>query len=235
MGFFGDAWDYTKKAGEYGIPGYGQYRMYQDITKRPEGANPDNVQLPNYQQNRDQLTKYLQQPGRSPYVGQSGYQGDWRQLIGQMQQSASGQNSLAEAQYRRGMQDTQSGISSMARANVRPGAGRAAMAQMAQAGQGLAAGAAEARLAEQSAARQQLGGAIGAAGQQEWQRDSANQQAFMHLLSQQFGLDQAQLNAILQREAIKQQRAMQPSDLERYMGFVGQASEFGAKAYGSPA
>lgn len=199
---------------------------------RPSGGNANNIQLPNYQQNRDMISGYLgpngqqrQGSGTGPYMGANPYQQDWRGLISQLQ---AGNPSLAANQYRQASQDSQASIGSMARASNRPGASRAAMAQQARVGQGMAAGSATAMMEEQASNRAQLGGALSGAGQADFQRDSSNQQAWMNLLGQQLGLDQQQLQAIIQREQMKQQQAMMPTMWERGLGVASQIGQFAA-------
>lgn len=189
---------------------------------RPQGANLDAISVPNYEQNRAQLGGYLGQGGRGPYVGQNKYQGGWDSLIQQLQSAPS----LAAQQYRQASQDSQAAIGGLARGSNRPGAQRAAMVQQAKVGQGMAGGSATAMMEEQASNRQQLGGALAGAGQAQWQRDQANQQAWQQMLQQQFGLDQNQFQAILQREQMRQQQSMQPSSLERGLGVASQIGQF---------
>lgn len=187
------------------------------------GAKIDQIKLPNYQQNRDRLTGYMDQQGRGPYVGDNPYQGGWNSLIQQLQGAG---GSLAQAQYQRAQQDNQAAVGGLARANNRPGAFRAAMAQQAKIGQGLAAGSSEAMLQEQMQNRQQLGSALQGAGQAQWQRDSANQNAFMDLMARQLGLDMDQFQAILAREKMRQEKANAPTGLERALNTASQIGGF---------
>lgn len=215
-------WDSIKKGASWTVsPGYEAYKY---MTKRPGGADPNAATLPNYQQNRDQLGGYLGQQGQGPYAGKNPYQGGWDSLISQLQSAPS----MAQQQYQRASQDNQAAIGGLARGSNQPGTLRSAMTQQAKIGQGMASGSASAMTEEQASNRQQLGGALAGAGQAQWQRDQANQQAWQQMLQQQFGLDAQQFQAIMERERIKQQIAMQPSDMERYMGFVGQVGQFAA-------
>ena len=185
------------------------------------GPNLDNIQLPNYQQNRDRLGGYLGQ-GRGPYVGNNPYQQGWDSLISQLQ---GGGPSLADAQYRRATQEGNAAIMGLARSNNRPGAFRAAMVQQAKANQGLAAGSAEAALQEQMQNRQMLGSALSNAGQAQWQRDAANQNAWQTLLQQQMGLDSDQYQAQVQREQMRG-----PSPFQQLAGVASQGLQFAGTA-----
>lgn len=188
----------------------------------------DNVNLPNYAENRKRLGTYLGQ-GQGPYVGANPYRQGWDSLISQLQSGPS----LAEAQYRRAAQEGNAAIMGLARANNRPGSFRAALIQQAKANQGLAAGSAEAALQEQTQNRQLLGSALTNAGQAQWQRDAANQQAWQQLLQQQMGLDMDQAQMMLQKEQI---RANSPTAFQQLAGIGGQALQFaGSRGTGQQA
>lgn len=212
--------------GVYGTPGQDQY--LKTVKKKREGeiAAQEALKLPGYKENRDRIAGHLNAPGRGPYVGPNPYEGGWQRLIGQLEGQANGTGpSLAQAQYQRAAQDQQAAIGSLARSSARPGAARAAMMQQAKVGQGLASGSAEAMLQEQTQARAMLGSALGSAGSAAWQRDGANQQAWMALLGEQLGLDAQQFQALLQREQFKMQQANQPTGFERLMGLAGQGAQ----------
>jgi hypothetical protein len=120
------------------------------------------------------------------YVGANPYQGNWNDLIGQLRQSAAGAGpSLAQMQYQQASNDALHQQLAMAQAGRSPGMAMQASNNMGQIGQGMAQGAAQARLQEQMANRQALAQALGMAGQADFQRQAANQNAYVGILGAQ--------------------------------------------------
>ncbi len=114
---------------------------------------------------------------RAPQMGESPYEGDYRQLINQLQkQAAGGGPSLAGNAYREAHGQGMSDVLAMSRGGS-AGAARSGMRQMGAMNQGLAAGYSNARLQEQLAARQQLQGALSGASNAWFQPQQANLQA----------------------------------------------------------
>ena len=195
MGFLGNVWDKVT-----GTPG-----------------DPSKLKLPGYQKDLNTIQSYQNQG--SPYQQQSSYTQDWRSLINQLQ-NGNPAGSVAAGQYRQTLQDTGAQASAMSRGSVRPGAGRAAMNMQAQNAQGLAAGSAQAFAQEAAQNQAQLGSAIQGATQAEAQVNRANQDAWMQMMAQRLGLNQAQFQAILAQEQMKMQQGS-PLDKLLKMGAQG--------------
>lgn len=101
----------------------------------------------------------------APKMDQSPFMGDWRQLIGQLQNQANPNYtgpSLAENTYKQAAGDAMRRAQSMSTSGSAGGA-RQAQIQMGRVNQGLSEGVSNARLQEQLAAQQQLQGALGGA------------------------------------------------------------------------
>lgn len=118
----------------------------------------------------------------APQIPSNPYLGDWGSLIGQLQQTASGQGpSLAGGAYQQahaqGLQDQRS----MA-AGGSAGQARQAGMNMTRLNQGLAQGYSNARLQEQLAAQQSLMAALSGAGNAWFQPQQANLQAQMGVM-----------------------------------------------------
>lgn len=128
--------------------------------------------------NKDKFSSWAQKKN-APQIEQNPYLGDWGSLIGQLQQTASGQGpSLAGGAYQQahaqGLQDQRS----MA-AGGSAGQARQAGMNMTGMNQGLAQGYSNARLQEQLAAQQSLQGALAGAGNAWFQPQQANLQSQM--------------------------------------------------------
>lgn len=150
-------YDYALTAGTGGLYGAGKLAMDKSA--------------------RDQLTGWMGGRSNVPQIGQNPYLGDWRNLIGQLQQTASGNGpSLAGNAYQQAHAQGLSDQMSMA-AGGSAGAARQAGMNMTRMNQGLAAGYSNARLQEQLAAQQALQGALSGAGNAWFQPQQANLQA----------------------------------------------------------
>lgn len=120
---------------------------------------------------------------RYQFIGANPYQQGWDSLIGQLQAQSQGMGpSLADSQYRAAHQDALASQLALSRGRG-PGAARQGMMNMGRMGQGLAQGAAQARLQEQLAAQQALAGAMSSAGQADFQRAYANQNAYTGVMN----------------------------------------------------
>lgn len=142
----------------------------------------------NLQENRAAMAPYLD--AGSPYINpQSGYQGNYNQLITMLGNRAAGQGpSVAGDAYK---QAASEGIQrALALSNSgQAGGGRAALQQIGNTNQGLASGYAMARNNEMAGATGQLGGAINLADASQLNRDKANQEAWLKMLNEQFQND----------------------------------------------
>ena len=158
------------------------------------------LNLPYYQQDRDRLGGML--TGQSPFAGS-----EWGALIGQLQQRASGAGpSLAGDAYRSAAMDTQNSLGSMARGAGTASAARRAMLEQGRVGQGMAQGYASARNQEMVGAQQVLSGALQS-------RDQLNQGAYLNILAQQLGLNDAQLRAGIANQQYSLGNAKNENDL----------------------
>lgn len=152
--------------------------------------------------------KYLAQhawdrPG-APQAQQNPYLPDWTNLIGQLQQQASGTGpSMADNAFKQAMNTTQNQSLAMARGGSAGGARQAGMA-LGDAQNGMMGNYANARLQEQLLARQSLMGALGGRDQAWWGPNQANLSAQMN----------------------------QPSNLEMVTGWMGNNLASGAQLAG---
>lgn len=219
----------------------------QPMTPQQAGFTPG---MPGYDQYLQQLDKLMR--GGSPWaqaaqVGQGAYSGDMRNYITGLQNMAAGRGpSLAENQYKaaadQGMRQS-AAIAASGRGNVGQ-AMRQSQKATGQITQGLAQGSATARLQEQMAAQQQLGGALGMADNAEFQRQGlnaqlsqqsnlANQQAWLGMLQQKFGLSEAQAQNLLgYYQALSAQMgafAGAPTGFDRLMNMFGTLGGLGGK------
>lgn len=135
----------------------------------------------------------------SPYINQHGsQQGNYDSLIKMLQQRASGQGpSLAQDAYNRANSDSLNNLSSLSYSGT-PGGQRMALQQMGNAGQGLAQGLASARNQEMVSNTGALGQSINMADASELNRQKANQEAWLKMLQEQYGLDKTQTQAAAQ-------------------------------------
>lgn len=192
------------------------------ITGIHAGAGPTNgaVNLPYFQEDRDKIGGLLN--GQSPFAGQ-----DWNGLIKQLQDRASGKNSLAQQNYNLNSQNTVNALSSMSRGSANPDAAREAMIQEGRIGQGQAAGAALAGTQEQMAAQSGLQDAMGT-------RDKINSLAYQQLLGQQLGLSAEQMKALgMNAGYIRQDNATNAANSAAQNQMIAQLLIAGAKLYGN--
>ncbi len=152
MGFLDGVWDNVQNLGDMG----------KGLFSHPGDAQRD---------------EGLQGKGKG-YLGANPYQSGWDALISQLQERASGKNSLAERQVRDVAASGQNQQAAMT-AGRGAGAARAGALGAAKITQGLENSAGEARMAEMNQAEGSLQNALGGAGQAQFNRDSANQQAYM--------------------------------------------------------
>lgn len=231
--------------------------IYDWLKDGLEGRGPVSPQdagftpgMPGYDQYLQQLDKLMR--GGSPWtqaaqVGQGAYSGDMRNYITGLQNMAAGRGpSLAENQYKaaadQGMRQS-AAIAASGRGNVGQ-AMRQSQKATGQITQGLAQGSATARLQEQMAAQQQLGGALGMADNAEFQRQGlnaqmsqqsnmANQQAWLGMLQQKFGLSEAQAQNMLgYYQALAAQQgafANSPTSFDKIMNIFGTLGGLGGK------
>lgn len=168
--------------GGWGQPGQGPGGLLGAGQRALGNGTNMNPQLPYFEEDRQRLGGLMD--GHSPFAGQ-----EWGGLINQLQNSASGKNSIAEMQYRNASQDTVAGLGSLSRGSGSAAAGRQALIQQGRVGQGLAAGSALARGQEMQGAQTALTQALGT-------RDQLNQGAYLDILAAQLGLSRAQLEAL---------------------------------------
>ena len=202
------------KAGQAGVDAAGGYGAIGQWLGQG-GQPPLNQQdLPYFQEDRDRLGGML--GGRSAFVNDqitNPYGGDFRALIGQLQQQAGpGGNDVFSSQamqnYQAGNQRGMANQLAMARSGgpgVSPAlAGRQAAMGMGRLNQGLSQGMTAARTQERLGAQGALAGVLGGAanadqgyqGLQATQQRS-NQQAFLDLLGKQLGLSEGQMRGQL--------------------------------------
>lgn len=168
---------------------------YNDVGNFLFGGGAD-AHLPYFEEDRNRLGQQLD--GRSQFVGEDPYAGDYRALIDQLRAQSEGRGpSLAEQQYRRASGDNMAQQAALARGGRSLGAGRQAAQNMGSISQGLASGVAEARTREQLGAQQALNSVIGGASQSTFARDQLNSQAYMQTLAAQLGLSVSELNALM--------------------------------------
>lgn len=138
------------------------------------------------------VNPYLQT--QSPYINPQGSQvGNHNALISMIRGRAMGQGpSLAEDAYKQASSNTLNNLLTMSHGST-PGAARAAVNQMGNINQGMASGLAQARNQEIVGATGQLGQAINAADNSLLQRERANQDAWLQMMAQRFGLTRQQL------------------------------------------
>jgi hypothetical protein len=140
----------------------------------------------------------------APGIGENPYQQNWTNLIGQLEQQASGNGpSLAGNAFKQANQTGMNNVRSMSRGGS-AGAVRGGQMQMGRLNQGLAQGYSNARLQEQLVARQMLSGALQGGGNAWFQPQQANLQAQMAT----------------------------PSNLQMLMSFLEQGGSIGGKIAG---
>lgn len=122
---------------------------------------------------------------KAPQIADNPYLGHYRQLISQLQQTASGQGpSLAGNAYKAAHQQGLNDVRSMSQGGS-AGAMRQGQQQLGQMNQGLAAGYSNARLQEQLAAQQQLASTLAGASNAWFQPQQANLDAQMKTQTEQ--------------------------------------------------
>jgi hypothetical protein len=125
----------------------------------------------------DKAWEWGQKRPTAPQIGENPFMGDWKSLIGQLQQTSTGNGPMVSDGAYRGAADTMANQQmSMARGGTAGGA-RQAGYNMMVGGNQLASQYSNARLQEQLAARQQLTGALSNAGNAWFQPQGANLQA----------------------------------------------------------
>lgn len=113
------------------------------------------------------------------YLGGNPYQDDWNTLITQLQQRAAGVGpSLAVQQYQQASNNAMNQAASFGAGRGQGGARAASMA-IGNAGQNMASGSAMARTQEMQASQAALQNALLGAGQSQYDRERANQMAYL--------------------------------------------------------
>lgn len=132
------------------------------------------------------LENYLNQNGGYMKMGQSPYQGQYDQLIAQLQQQMTNPQ-MARNQFK---QFNDQGLANqLAMSQGRsPGAARMAMGNMSQMNQGLSQGMTDAATKERYGATQALGGVLGQANQNDFMRSQSNMQAYLEMMKFKMGM-----------------------------------------------
>jgi hypothetical protein len=214
MGFFSD-YIVAPAKGIASVPG----RVWDWGTAHPK------VDLPHFEEDRGRLQGYLNQ-GSGPYVGKDPYAGNWANHIGQLEDRAAGRGpSVAGDAYRGAAMNSMAQQYAMSQGGRSAGAGRQSAMMLGGIQQGLAKGYGDARNQEMTSAEQALTGALGGADAASFQRDKANQDAWLDMLAKQLGLSAEQLKGAMAGMAA-------PSNFQTVGGLLSAAGIGGAKISG---
>lgn len=161
------------------------------------GQQHPTADLPHGEEDRTRLQGYLDQ-GQGPYMGGSPYAGGFSALVKQLQDRAAGNGpSIAGDAWNAANQQAMSTQMGMATGGRSAGAARQAATNIGNIQGGMATGYASARNQEMIGAQGALQGALTAGDQADFNRQRANQTAWLDVLAQQLGLTKAQLQGIM--------------------------------------
>lgn len=189
------------------------------------GNSHPKANLPYFEEDRNKLQGLMDQ-GKGPYMGADPYRGNWDAHLSQLEDRAAGRGpSIAGDAFRGASQNALSQQMAMSQGGRSAGAARQAAMNMGSIGQGLAKGYGDARNQEMIGAQNSLTGALAGADSANFNRDQANQQAWLDLLAKQLGLSAEQLRGVMAGMNA-------PSNFQTLGGILGAVGIGGAKTGG---